>query len=84
METSQKQIGEEIYLTEVEARTAIKSLKAGIALGKDEILKAVNNFGVRWLTRVFQVAWKTGEVPKHCADSYLFIKKDNTYYNTYS
>ena len=29
-----------------------------------ETPKVMNNFGVRWLTRVFQVDWKTGEVPK--------------------
>ena len=28
------------------------------------MLKVMYNFGVYWLTRVFQVAWKTGEVPK--------------------
>ena len=48
--------------------TAIKSLKTGKAPGKDvirpKILKAINNFGVFWLTRVFQVAWKTGEILK--------------------
>ena len=31
----------------------------------------MNNFGVRWLTRVFQVAWKTDEVPKQWQTSVL-------------
>ena len=55
--------------------TAIKSLKAGKAPGEDDIqsemLKAMNNFGVRWLTRVCQVAWKTSEVPKQRQTSVL-------------
>ena len=68
LETSEEQIGEEIRLTEAELTTAIKFLKAGEAPGKDdmrpEMLKAMNNFGICWLTRVFQVAWKTDEVLK--------------------
>ena len=35
------------------------------------MLKAINNFGVRLLTCVFQVACKTGEVPKNCQASVL-------------
>ena len=64
LETSEEQIGEEIYLTEAEVSTAIKSLKAGKVRGEDdirpEILKTISNFGVCGLTRVFQAAWKTG------------------------
>ena len=37
METSEEQIGETIYLTEVEVRTTIKSLKASKAPGEDDI-----------------------------------------------
>ena len=48
METSEKQIGYEIYLTKAKVSTAIKSLKAGKAPGEDDIrpkmLKAINNF----------------------------------------
>ena len=55
--TSEEQIGEEIYLIKAEASTAIKSLKAGKFPGEGniqfEMLKPMNNFGVRWLTRVF-------------------------------
>ena len=56
------QIGEEIHLTKVKVSTAIKTLKAGKALGEDNIqlkmLWAMNNFGVCWLTRVFQESLK--------------------------
>ena len=31
----------------------------------------MNNFGVRWLTRVFQVAWKTGKIAKQWQTSVL-------------
>ena len=37
LETSQKQFSQEIHLTKAELRTAIKSLEAGKALGKDDI-----------------------------------------------
>ena len=60
LETFEEQIGEEIHLTKAELSTAIKSLKAGKAPDKDDIrhemLKTINNFVVRWLTRVCQVA----------------------------
>ena len=60
LDISYEQIGEEIHLTEEEVSTATKSLKAGKAPGKDDIrpemLRAMNNFGVRWPTPVFQVA----------------------------
>ena len=68
LEISEEQIDKKIHLIEVEVSTATKSLKAGKVPGEDAIrpkmLKAMNNFVVRWLTRVFQVAWKTGKVPK--------------------
>ena len=49
---------ENFKLTEV--AVAIRGLKSGKAAGEDkiqlEILKALNGEGVRWLTRVYQVA----------------------------
>ena len=53
--------------TQAEVEAAIKSLKPGKAAGVDEIrpemLKTLGKGGLRWLTRVFEVAWKTGRVP---------------------
>ena len=60
LETPEEQFGKEIHLIKVEVSTVIKSLKAGKAPGEDDIrpkmLKAMNNFGIHWLTRVCQVA----------------------------
>ena len=87
--------GEKIHLTKAEVRTAIKCLKADKALRVDDIrpemLKVMNNFEVRWLTRVCQVAWKTGEVPKQWQTSVLIPihkkghkKKCTNYRSNYS
>ena len=47
---------------------------------RPEMLKTMNNFGACWLIRVLQIAWKTGEVPKHGRPllQYLFTKKEIT------
>ena len=75
LKTSKKQFGEETHLTEAEVSTAIKSLKAGKAPGEDDIrpenVKGYKQLWVRWLTRVCQVPWKTGEVPKQWQTSVL-------------
>ena len=51
-----------------EVMTAIKNLKNGKAAGVDEIrsemLKAMGSEGCEWLTRIINVAWKTGKAPK--------------------
>ncbi|CAF1534892.1 unnamed protein product [Adineta ricciae] len=50
-----------------EVSLAIKSLKSGKAAGIDEIrpemLKALKDGGIRWLTRICGVVWKSGEAP---------------------
>ncbi|CAF1059527.1 unnamed protein product [Rotaria sp. Silwood1] len=59
--------GDSNAITMGEVSSAIKSLKSGKAAGIDEIrpemLKALNNGGIRWLTRICAVVWKTGEAP---------------------
>ena len=43
------------------------------------MLKTLNNFGVRWLTRVLQVAWKTGDIPNQWRTSMwipIYKKRD--------
>ena len=52
--------GEDIQIIEVDVNAVIKLLKTGKAPGEDDIrpemLKAMNIYGVRWLTRVCKVA----------------------------
>ena len=59
---------EEVY-TSTEVAAAIRGLKSRKAAGEDkirpEILKALNEEGVRWLTRMCQVAWKLRKTPKN-------------------
>ena len=53
----------------------IKSLKTGKAPGEDDIrpekLKAMNMYGVCWLTRVCKVACWTGQAPKQWQTSVI-------------
>ena len=60
--------GNEEVFTLTEVAAAIRGLKSGKVVGEDEIrsemLKTLNVEGVRWLTRVCQVVWKLGKVPK--------------------
>ena len=63
----EEQVVEDIQITEADVNAVIKSLKTGKAPGEDDIrpemLKAVNIYGVRRLTRVCKVACRTGQAP---------------------
>ena len=71
----EEQVGEDIQITEADANAVIKSLKTGKAPGEDDIrpemLKAMNIYGVRWLTRVCKVACSTGQAPKQWQTSVI-------------
>ena len=60
--------GKEEVFTLTEVAIAIRRLKSGKVVGKNEIRpemsKALNGEGVRWLTRVFQINWKLGKHQK--------------------
>ena len=55
----------------------IESLKTEKAPDEDDIrpemLKAMTMYGVRWLTRVCQVACRTGQAPKQCHASVIIL-----------
>ena len=40
------------------------------------MLKAINSFGVRWLTRVCEETWKAGEVPKQWETSVTYLQRE--------
>ena len=52
----EKQVGEDVHITEADVNAVIKSMKTGKAPGEDDIrlkvLKAMNTYSVRWVTRV--------------------------------
>ena len=56
----EEQVGKDIQITEADVNAVIKSLKTSKTPGEDDIrpdmLKAMNIYGVRWLTRVCKVA----------------------------
>ena len=63
----EEQVGEDIEITETDVNAVIKSLRTGKAPGDDirpEMLKAMNMYGVRWLTRVCNGACRTEQAPK--------------------
>ena len=64
----EKQVGEDIHITEADVNAVIKSMKTGKAPGEDDIrpkmLKAMNPYSVRWVTRVCKVACRTGQALK--------------------
>ena len=65
-------------ITEEEVEKAVKKMKTGKAVGVDElsveIVKANELVGIKWLTRLFNVCFTTGEIPTEwrrggdCAD----------------
>ena len=71
----EEQVGEDIQITEADVNAVIKSLKTGKAPGEDDIrpemLKAMNIYGVRWLTRVCKVTCSTGQAPKQWQTSVI-------------
>ena len=73
----EEQVGEDIQITEADVNAVIKSLKTGKAPGDDDIrpemLKAMNIYGVRWLTRVCKVACSTGQAPKQWQTSVIIL-----------
>ena len=75
MQIHEEQVGEDIQITEADVNAVIKSLKTGKAPGEDDIrpemLKAMNIYGVRWLTRVCKVACSTGQAPKQWQTSVI-------------
>ena len=80
----EEQVEEDIQITEADVNAVIKSLKTEKAPGEDDIrsemLKAMNMYGVRWLTRVCKVACGTGQAPKQWQTSVIIPihkKEDN-------
>ena len=71
----EEHVGEGIQITEADVNAVIKSLKIGKAPSKDDItpemLKAMYMYGVRWLTRVCKVAWRTGQAPEQWQTSVI-------------
>ena len=61
-------LGEKEVFTEAKVAKEIKEIKSGKAVGEDkirpEMLKALTGEGILWLTRMCQVAWKFGKLPK--------------------
>ena len=71
----EEQVGEDVQITEADVNAVIKSLKTGKVPREDDIrpemLKAMNMYGVRWLTRVCKVACRTGQAPKQWQTSVI-------------
>ena len=78
----EEQVGEDIHITEADVNAVIKSLKTGKAPGEDDFrpekLKAMNIYGVRWLTRECKVACSTGQAPKQRQTSVIIPIHKNT------
>ena len=59
--------GEMDEITREEVINAIKKMKNGKATGEDgipsEIFKALDDVGVTWLRRIFNIAWDEGRIP---------------------
>ena len=78
----EEQLGKDFQITEADVNAVIKSLKTGKAPGEDDIrpemLKAMNIYGVCWVTRVCKVACIPGQVPKQWQTSVIIpLQKKN-------
>ena len=77
------QPGEMVALSATEVATAIKRLKSGKAAGEDEIrpkmLKSLTWERILWLTRMCQLAFKLGKIPKDWQTGMIILtyKKGN-------
>jgi hypothetical protein len=57
----------EYHITKAEVEDAIKKMKTGKAPGEDELpaelIKAMEEIGTDYLTRLFNISWKQGRTP---------------------
>ena len=86
----EEQVGEDIQIIEADVNAVIKSLKTEKAPGKDDIrlemLKAMNIYGVCWLTGICNVACSAGQAPKQWQTSVIIPihkKGDKRKYTNY-
>ena len=71
-------------ISQAEVEKALKKMKGGKAVGPDgvaaDMVKALDDVGVRWLTRVIQAVWRDKKIPDEWKESVMvpiFKKKGN-------